>query len=221
MAIETTYFTGTTADANKAEVLAWLTANATDYFDTIFEEENTIKCKIGEKYSLFLNFNENSRNHVVAIMLKNDAITWTYPCWATYDKTNFTVAKKTSGGLFLSTAGGAITLFITKSINGDIFYSFYGYQKESMSVLAFIADFDKSASFTMSNAANNKTSASAKSLGVLSAGKTALVPAISDAGTYSENLFFVPYTQFAGQSGITIEVDGTKYIYDGVFALKE
>lgn len=56
MAIETTYFTGTTAAANYAEVSAWLTANAAEYFDEITGAENVITCKIGGVNALTLNF---------------------------------------------------------------------------------------------------------------------------------------------------------------------
>lgn len=56
MAIETTYFTGTTAEANYAEVSAWLTVNAAEYFDEITGTENVITCKIGGVNALTLNF---------------------------------------------------------------------------------------------------------------------------------------------------------------------
>lgn len=85
-----------------------------------------------------------------------------------------------------------------------------------------IVDFDNSTNYLKSNYFQNTfTAADLAAAGVYSAGATALTSACTDAGTYSENLFFVPFTQFAGQSGITIDVSGTKYVYNGVFALKE
>ena len=43
MAIETTYFSGTSSEANNLEVTTWLTANATEYFDKIIEK-NILLC---------------------------------------------------------------------------------------------------------------------------------------------------------------------------------
>lgn len=58
MAIETTYFTGTTAEANYAEVSAWLTANAAEYFDTIDVPSGAqeISCKVGDVTALKLDW---------------------------------------------------------------------------------------------------------------------------------------------------------------------
>lgn len=54
-------------------------------------------------------------------------------------------------------------------------------------------------------------------------GKTTLAPICFDGGTYAPNLFFVPCTQIdlaAYQNFEEVDIDGTRYLYDGNIALK-
>lgn len=219
MAIETTYFTGTTAAANYAEVLAWLQVNATDYFDNITADDGgeKIYCKIGDVTALTID--TNTRNYIFFATLKNGTNDYRYVGWETNHR--FTRAVKTSCGILLY-ATNYENIFITKNTDGGVMFA--GYHSTGNGTYgATIGDFENDSAFK-DMGGNNVTGFAAselKNVGVRSAGRTALVPAVTDAGTYSDNLFFVPFTQFAGQSGITIDVDGTKYIYNGVFALKE
>ncbi|MCB6617073.1 hypothetical protein, partial [Ruminococcus sp. 210702-SL.1.03] len=76
MAIETTYFTGTTAAANYAEVSAWLTANAAEYFDTIDVPSGAqeVSCKVGDVTALKLDWGtEYNTQRSFQINAKNGA----------------------------------------------------------------------------------------------------------------------------------------------------
>ena len=219
MAIETTYFTGTTAEANEAEVYAWLTANAMDYFDEITDENHEIICKKDGVNSLFFNCSGGSTHHT-AVMSKNGVVIWSYYALDITNEYYWNRAIKTDSGLVFVTKNNLATVFVSKTTNGDLFYVYCGSYKTGSNCVTAIADFEKSSNFNILEPTNGYLT-DPKRYGVLQSAKTALVPALSDVGTYSENLFFVPYTQFSGPSIMTIEIDGTKYVYNGFFALKE
>ena len=219
MAIETTYFTGTTADSNRNEVRAWLNTNATDYFSQISTPAGStaIQCKIGGVTALTIDTNTN--NYIFFATLKNGMNDYRFTKWGTDHR--FTRAVKTSCGILLY-VNNIDNIFITKNTDGGVIFA--GYHSTGNSTYgATIGDFANDSAFKGMGGSNGTgfTANQLKDVGVRSAGRTALVPAGTDAGTYSDNLFFVPFTQFIGQSGITIDVDGTKYVYNGVFALKE
>ena len=219
MAIETTYFTGTTADSNKNEVRVWLNTNATDYFSEISTpaESSAIQCKIDGVTALTIDTNTN--NYIFFATLKNGMNDYRFTKWKTDYR--FTRAVKTSCGILLY-VNNMDNIFITKNTDGGVIFA--GYHSTGNSTYgATIGDFANDSAFKDMGGSNGTgfTANQLKDVGVRSAGRTALVPAVTDAGTYSDNLFFVPFTQFIGQSGITIDVDGTKYVYNGVFALKE
>lgn len=50
---------------------------------------------------------------------------------------------------------------------------------------------------------------------------TALVPIVSDVKTYCDKVVTTPFSQYSNLCWGTIDVSGTKYVYNGVFALKE
>ena len=219
MAITTTYFTGTTADSNRNEVRAWLNTNATDYFSAISTPAGStaIQCKIDGVTALTIDTNTN--NYIFFATLKNGMNDYRFAKWGTDHR--FTRAVKTSCGILLY-VNNIDNIFITKNTDGGVIFA--GYHSTGNSTYgATIGDFANDSAFKDMGGSNGTGFAldRLKNVGVQSAGRTALVPAVTDAGTYSDNLFFVPFTQFIGQSGITIDVDGTKYVYNGVFALKE
>lgn len=214
MAIETAYFTGTTGAANYAEVLAWLQVNATDYFDEITGAENVITCTIGGANALVLDFTGSGATKELCVYLKNRVKIDVMQYWDSSRR--LTKAQKLDNGIFIY-ANKANNIFITKTNDDNVMFAFLNSNND---VCWCIADFEKSSAFTSSSTLPQSYIFD-EDWGIFSAGKTALAPAVTDAGTYSDSLFFVPFTQFIGQSGITIDVDGTKYIYNGVFALKE
>lgn len=50
---------------------------------------------------------------------------------------------------------------------------------------------------------------------------TSLCPVVISAanGSYSTNVFYIPYTQYSGEA--IFEINGTKYLSNGVFAMKD
>ena len=224
MAIETTYFTGTTAETNYAEVLAWLTANAADYFDEITGSENVITCKIGDVNALTLNFTEATNARFATITLKNGISINTVYKWGDNSGKETVVRLnrgiKTDNGISLF-GTQYLNFFVAKTSDNNTIFAYFGELNSTSDWGWYIGEIEKSANFIKSRSISSSGWGNYTTYGVYSAGKTALVPAITDVGTYNDNLFFVPFTQFAGQSGITINVDGTKYVYNGVFALKE
>ena len=219
MAIETTYFTGTTEESNRNEVKAWLSTNASDYFNSISIPAGStqIQCKIGGVTALTIDTDSN--NYIFFATLKNGMNDYRYAGWKTNHR--FTRAVKTSCGILLY-VNNLDNIFITKNTDGGVIFA--GYHSTGNSTYgATIGDFANDSAFKDMGGSNGTGFAASqlKNVGVQSAGRTALVPVVTDAGTYSDNLFFVPFTQFIGQSGITIDVSGTKYVYNGVFALKE
>ena len=216
MAINKTYFTGSTASANYAEVLAWMQENAADYFDEITGDESNIYCKIGNATALTLNFADSK---LFTIALKNGVSVENYYGWSIK---HFISAQKTNGGLFLF-VDGTTNIFITKTNCGSIFFA--GLRRVTSSNNSFyMCDFSNSTSITQSSTFSGTSGtlpSSSNSYGIYSASMTAITNVVSDGGTHCENLFLVPFTQYAGQSDVVIDIDGTKYVYNGIFALKE
>lgn len=210
MSISKTYFTGTTTAANRVELYEWLSANATEYFDTI--EDRTVLpsgdgifCEIGGKEVLRFLGNDNGSDKTKVTLKNGKTITdYVVVTWKT--------ATKTDNEIYLRASNGD-DLFVTKTTDGTVLLALILHTTASRYPL-YLCDFSRSANFTIigSEGANSFC---------VSAGKTGLVNMVSDAGTHCDNLFLVPFTQFAGQSDIVIDKDGTKYVYNGIFALKE
>ena len=196
-----------------------LERGSTDYFSAISTPAGStaIQCKIDGVTALTIDTNTN--NYIFFATLKNGMNDYRFAKWGTDHR--FTRAVKTSCGILLY-VNNIDNIFITKNTDGGVIFA--GYHSTGNSTYgATIGDFANDSAFKDMGGSNGTGFAldQLKNVGVQSAGRTALVPAVTDAGTYSDNLFFVPFTQFIGQSGITIDVDGTKYVYNGVFALKE
>ena len=207
MAISKTYFTGSAASANYAEILAYLQANATEYFDEITGDESNIYCKIENVTALTLNFADSK---LFTIALKNGKSIENYYNWG---NSHFISAQKTDSGIFLF-SNATTNIFITKTNLGSVFFA--GVRRGTSSNNSFyMCDFSNSTSIT------SITYGSTSSNGIYSASMTAITNVVSDSGAYCNNLFLVPFTQYAGQSDVVIDIDGTKYVYNGIFALKE
>ncbi len=228
MAIETTYFTGTTAAANYAEVSAWLTANAAEYFDEITGTENVITCKIGGVNALTLNFTGASGTDCFVITTKNGK---TYGGGSASQFGNYALrfGYKTDHGIMICNNKAdkyQLSIIISKSNDGNIFFAVtttVGNNSTNPDNFIRILDFEKSLDRT---GAYNSTGESDPQKrhniqGAIPAAMTALVPTVSDAGTYCDNVLFTPFTQYGNMCWGVIDVSGTKYVYNGVFALKE
>lgn len=230
MAIETTYFTGTTAAANYAEVSAWLTANAVDYFDTIDVPSGAqeASCKVGDATVLKLDWSaEFATQRAFKITAKNGtSIDNGY--FFNFDRCVWRRGVKTSNGIMLcngSTDSYQTSLSISKNSEGGIIFAVVSPDNTNINQSVSrgrLLDFEKSLKVSlMTGSSNSNPGERHNSMGIISAGRTALVPIVSDAGTYCDNVFYVPFSQFTDSCFCKIDVDGTKYVYNGVFALKE
>ena len=230
MAIETTYFTGTTAAANYAEVSAWLTANAAEYFDTIDVPSGAqeVNCKFGDVTALKLDWSAEFGTQRAFKITANNGVVIDNGFYFNFDRCVWRRGVKTGNGIMLcngSTNSFQTSLSISRNSEGGIIFAVVSPDNTNVNNSVNrgrIIDFEKSLNVTTTHEASGDSAAQRHAgMGSISAGRTALVPIVSDAGTYSDNVFYVPFSQFIDSCFCKIEVDGTKYVYNGVFALKE
>lgn len=146
MAIEKTVFSATAGTNRLAEVGAWLTANAGDYFDEI-TVSNTVKCRKNNKDVIKFGHGSTSAN---AIYLSNGTEK------KLYSVSDFSAeyAVKTSKGIMIKFASAAaglalpIVITIAKSSDGDLMITFIGATYGSPNYNEYFCyDFDESGSF--------------------------------------------------------------------------
>lgn len=230
MAIETTYFTGTTAAANYAEVSAWLTANAADYFDTIDVPSGgqEVNCKVGDVTALKLDWGAEFSTQRAFKITANNGVVIDNGYFFNFDRCVWRRGVKTGNGIMLcngSTNSFQTSLSISRNSEGGIIFAVVSPDNTNVNNSVNrgrIIDFEKSLNVTTTHEASGDSAAQRHGgMGIISAGRTALVPIVSDAGTYCDNVFFTPFSQYSNFCWGTIDVSGTKYVYNGVFALKE
>lgn len=218
--INKTYFTGKTTFANRMEVFSWLNANAAEYFDEIVltaESEEKILCKIGEITALELNF--ASSGYLYSITLKNGSCNHSDAAWSSDNAIR--KAVKTSGGIWLYT-NDVKNIFISHNTDGGVVMAaLMDISSSRRSV--WTGDFENSLSWECCDTLHSDlTEDYCSGMGIRKKKRTAVVElCFNDTDEYSDTLFFVPYTQYIAQSDIIIDIDGTKYFYNGIFALKE
>ena len=229
MAIETTYFTGTTAAANYAEVSAWLTANAAEYFDTIDVPSGAqeVNCKVGDVTALKLDWGtEYNTQRSFQINAKNGAnINSNYQYF--HDRGCWRYGYKTDSGIVIcngKTDNYQASIFISKNNNGELIFAALRPDNpniNSCSNWAEIIDFNSQASIKFNSSNQGDPATRHRINGVLPASMTALVPIVSDVETYCDKIMITPFSQYNNMCWGVIDVSGTKYVYNGVFALKE
>jgi hypothetical protein len=230
MAIETTYFTGATAAANYAEVSAWLTVNAAEYFDTIDVSSGAqeVNCKVGDVTALKLDWSaEFATQRAFKITAKNGVVI-DNGYFFNFDRCVWRRGVKTSNGIMLcngSTDSFQTSLLVARNSEGGIIFALVSPDNTNINNSVNrgrLLDFEKSLKVSLTTSSSNSNPGERHNgIGIFQAGRTALVPIVSDAGTYSNNVFYVPFSQFIDSCFCKIDVDGTKYVYNGVFALKE
>ena len=207
MAIVKTNFSGVTQAANAPEVLSWLQANASEYFDTIEADAGgNISCKIGETTVILFGFDGNTQSKIT---LLNGTNIIHYE-----DTDRFDYAIKTSKGVYLHSYNFG-SVFITKSDKGTtaVAWNFkydvdYGY---------LFADFSHSTKFYRPITGNWTVS---RSSWTRAASLTALTPVIFDGATYAPNLYLLTFSEYyLLECNFTIGL--TQYTSDGVLALVE
>lgn len=215
MAIVKTTFTGQTLAAQATELLAYLQANAADYFDTISADESgNITCYVGETAALLIGMDGTTTRKVT---LKNGnniqcnlssafSLLWSY-------------AKKTANGVLLVSANTTIVFLITKNENDDtcIIGNLATVNAVSNNLSYFFADIKNDSSiFTpVSNVSRSGFSALSKS-----AATTSLTPAIFNSGHYVPKMYVATFNQFA-LTECDININGKSYASDGVCMLSD
>ena len=130
MAISKKTFTGTTLEAQSAEMLAWLTENAAEYFDSITADSSgNISCKIGGDPALDLGFSGS------------------VPLYTVYLQNGVSISPVT-----LASKGGLYSLAVATSC-GIYFRNLYGYifvTRSNTGSIAFVMQF-RSGNDTTSN----------------------------------------------------------------------
>lgn len=210
MAVIKTVFTGTTTEQRAAEMLAYLQANASGFFDSITADETgNISCVIDNVTALYLpyptgNYTFAIKNGTTFSDFNSGAILFNVGYHSTYgillqgDTRTCAVAKNELGHTVL------VGIFRTTSNSSS-----YGYR---------FADFTDG---TIINApwGYNHSAAEAKTVCARSADLTAIVPCVFSGGHYSEGLCVTPFAEYAGSPGL-LDLNGTQYGYDGALALK-
>ncbi len=232
MAIEKTTFKSVNTNENLTEVQNWLTANATEYFDSfeIVEANCSIKMSMatgayviitpGFSPLLQIRLADSKGNGSVSLGNKYSGAVGYIEC-----------AFKSQHGIVLTTNANDFRIFITKSNAGST--SVYAMSKvyinstaaESWQMAA--ADLENSMSFTKTPYMHNNSSDTR----IINAGYywwsnnsasdvTVLLPFVFKGGTYAPNMFITPFSQYPKMVCI-LDINGEKYFYDGYVALKE
>ena len=202
--IEKTVFSGLTVGARGAEIVAWLTANGSEFFDSVEQASgpNHINCYKGDKLALLISLGSSSdktkvyaANGAFSEAAMNGSQDWDY-------------GIKTSKGLLIYYNGQTFKgcVAIVKTNEGGTFIARH-YQTWCG------ADFDNSAAI--------ESYVSTGTPWNIQSDKTVLAPIVaSHADTYADGLYLQLFAQYPNTDS-KLTVDGKKYYSDGVFALEE
>lgn len=229
MAIEKTLFTGLNAQDNYAEVSAWLVKNAADYFDTIDVPSGAqeVSCKVGDVTALKFDWGtEFNTQRSFQVNAKNGAnINSGY--YYVHDRCCWRYGYKTDSGIVICnnlTNAHQASIIISKNNNGDLIFAVLRPSSPNVgapSNWAEIIDFNSLASVKSDESSQSDPAARHRINGIIPASMTALAPIVSDVETYCDKIMITPFSQYSNMCWGIINVDGTKYVYNGFFALKE
>ena len=205
MAVNKTIFTADRT-AQKSEILAWLQANATDYFDEIAENSGNIECSLENGAKLTVVFDDT------ALVYKIDSKTGNSHSIYGSSALKYTKAGiVTSKGLMLIGAGNSNIdniLIISKTSENKPCIS--GQFKASSSANSFnncFIDLENDSDWLSNSVQKYLTSV------------TSLSPVCFACGTYCEHVFLTPFTQF--ENTCIMQINSKKYAYGGYLALEE
>ena len=217
MAIVKTTFTSVTQSANAPEVLAWLQANATAYFDTIEADANgNIHCKIENKTVILIGM--DGGNTKTTFFLAND--NYIYNDAVTGD-TFFSAAIKTTKGIRLVSNSPNYfgDIFISKSDIGGTCIATFSKGAGGINSYGYIfADFVHSPNFYAPYTTSSP--GDAKALLTYSSTNTSLTHVTFDGGFYAPDLYIATFSQYANIP-CNFSINNKKYTSDGVIALAE
>lgn len=219
MAIVKTIFTGQTLAAQASELLAFMQANAADYFDTIEADTNgNVKCYVGETLAFQIGMDNSTVRKVT--LANGTSIQSNY---ADAYRQMLDYGKKTTNGILLvfqgaSTTMGNMVFFITKNELGDtcIFGDMKGVNS-SATTTYFCADIKNDTAFL-----KLLDSAQKSALATLSraANATSLAPIIFNSGHYAPKAYIAAFNQFA-LTACDVSLQGRSYVSDGVCMLAD
>ena len=205
MAVNKTIFTADRT-AQKSEILAWLQANATDYFDEIAENSGNIECLLENGAKLTFVFDDT------AVVYKIDSKTGNSHSIYGSSALKYTKAGVvTSKGLMLIGAGTSnIDNILIISKTGENKPCISGQVKTSSSASSFnncFIDLENDSDWLSNSVQKYLTSI------------TSLSPVCFACGTYCEHVFLTPFTQF--ENTCIMQINSKKYAYGGYLALEE
>lgn len=229
MAIEKKVFKSVVPAENFIEVQNWLSVNAAEYFDSFNIDSSGITMNVnGSSVSVRP---VGSLPVEIRLSSQNGGGSATLGRKYSGAKNYIEYAIKTGNGIVLITDENDFRIFITKSNAGST--SVYAMSKvyvnntssESWQMIA--ADLENSKTFTKTPYQHSNSSESK----IINAGYywwsnnsasevTVLLPFVFVGGTYAQNMFITPFSQYP-KTVCILDINGEKYFYDGYVALKE
>lgn len=214
MSITKHVFTGTSLEAQASEMLSWLQANATDFFDSISMASNVITCSKDGVNALVLSFDGTTKDITMSLangeVLALDSI-----------GTLYNYAVKTSTGILLNSNGTqdfSTYLFITKTNNNDLAFVVTGYWNNYGHF--FVGDFSESSLFDDVYGQNDRLYIDYVYYWGITSSLTTLTPlCIKTPATYTPDLNFMRFCEFPQIAG-KISIGGVEYYSNGYLALK-
>ena len=206
MAVNKTIFTADRT-AQKSEILSWLQANATDYFDQIAENSGNIECSLENGAKLTVVFDDTT------VIYKIDSKTGV--SHSIYGSSTLKYTKAgvvTSKGIMIvgASASSDNIIIISKTNTDKTAVSCYIKSTSSSNTLTnYFIDLGNDADWL----------GNSSSLLRYSAPMTSLAPVCFSCGTYCEHVFLTPFTQF--ENTCIMQLNGKKYAYGGYLALEE
>lgn len=221
MAIEKTMFTGQTLAAQASELLTYLQANASDYFDTIeADASGNITCYVGETAALVIGMDGTTARKVT--LANNNAIQAYNGSYTNPNAALWQYAKKTANGILLVSSAltgsyGKVVFFITKNENGDtcITGAVTNGDRSSNPRSYFFADIKNDT--TIFTPLLNVADFSMLSRSMTT---TSLTPAVFNGGHYSPKAYIATFNQFA-LTECDVNINGESYASDGVCMLSD
>lgn len=229
MAIDKTYFNNDTYTLNYNAVLAWLQANAVDYFDTIEGDDERHRITM-TKGAASLYFDVGSAAYLGVTTGAGTSSADSSPVGIGYsdNKVSFDYGVKTSTGLALigesAYDDGLVSLFVSLTDRGTpcMYARWSKYQRISDSYntgdINVFCDLERDQSIGKVPITDGCFYhwTDNRSIGI-----TALTPFCFQSGSYALNMFITPFSQYAADKPGTINFNGMDYFYDGYVALKE
>lgn len=236
MAIEKHWFNVSDPVSNTNDVIAWLTENATEYFDTFEkkfgDESNTSAIRMNTNSGAYVSINVNTSPGYSCVNVKlNKNNTNGYVDSPYSFEKYISYAIKTSYGIALIGLSNNLRVFITKSnLGATAVYAMCKSYKDSTSSesMQFIAgDLENSLSFQKTPSIHS----SRETANLINQGYyvwqnngtsdlTVLAPFVFKSNSYAEHMFMTPFSQYP-RTICQINLNGKNYFYDGYVALEE